>query len=322
MSRRSGLPRRRMLPASARLRVSLTALSLTAIGLSAGSVAAPAQDVEPRALSPAPGGTNVLGVALASSWGDVLLDKTLPAEDLDGTIVSLIPSYTRYFNVFGTSARVSAALPFATGSWDATVLEAEPVETDISRTGLGDGVVNATVFLLGAPAMTREQFRDYRRKTILGFNLRVKLPIGQYDSEKLVNLGSNRWQLAPALGLSQWFGRFAIEAVAAAWLFSDNTALLGDNVLSQEALWAFQLIAGYSFKPNLWLSAGVRQSAGGRTTLNGVKRDDPTENTRLGIVLGIPIATGHTLKLVGTTGIRTTAGNDFDTLVAQWLYAW
>jgi len=39
-------------------------------------------------------------------------------------------------------------------------------------------------------------------------------------------------------------------------------------------------------------------------------------------VLGLPIATGHTLKLVGTTGIRSTAGTDFDTVVVQWVYIW
>lgn len=285
---------------------------------------ATAQDVEPRALSPAPVGTNAFGAALAGSFGNVLLDKTLPVEDLDGTILSLIPSYTRFFNTFGVTTRLTASLPLVTGTWDAVVKTdpLTPVDTTVDRTGIGDGVVNATVFLLGAPAMTPAEFRDYRRKTLLGFNLRVKVPIGQYDPDKLVNLGSNRWQVAPALAFSQWLGKFSLEAYAIAWFFSDNTALLGDNVLSQAALYAFQINAGYNFKRNLWLSVGVRQTAGGRTTLNGVERDDPTENTRMGLVLGIPLAPRHTLRLVGTTGLHSTAGTDFDTLVAQWVCIW
>lgn len=283
-----------------------------------------AQDVEPRTLLPAPVGTNAVGAAFSGSFGDVLLDKTLPVEDLDGTILGLAPSYTRYFNTFGVTTRLTATVPLVTGSWDAAVQAdpTTPVDATVDRTGFGDAVLNTTVFLVGAPAMTPQEFRDYRARTVVGFNLRVKVPIGQYDPSKLINLGSNRWQVAPALALSQWIGNLSLEAYAAAWLFSDNDALLGDNVLSQAALYAFQFNVGYNFKRNLWLTAGVRHTGGGRTTLNGVERDDPTENTRLGIVLGLPIAGRHTLKLAGTTGLRSTAGNDFNTLVAQWVYIW
>ena len=297
-------------------------ICLTGLVVLATPVAA--QDVEPRALLPAPVGTNAIGAAFSGSFGNVLLDKTLPVEDLDGTIVGLAPSYTRYFNTFGLTTRLTAAVPLVTGSWDAVVNTdpVAPVDTTVDRTGFGDAVLNTTVFLVGAPAMTPQEFRDYRAKTVFGFNLRVKVPIGHYDPSKLVNLGSNRWQVAPALALSQWIGNLSLEAYALAWLFSDNDALLGDNVLSQAPLYAFQFNVGYNFKRNLWLSAGVRHTEGGRTTLNGVERDDPTENTRVGIVIGLPIAARHTLKLAGTTGLRSTAGDDFNTLVGQWVYIW
>lgn len=117
-------------------------------------------------------------------------------------------------------------------------------------------------------------------------------------------------------------GRWTAEAYAGAWLFTDNTSLLGDNVLSQDPLFAFQLNLAYSFKPRMWLAAGLRQTAGGRTTLNEEERDDPAKNTRLGLILGFPIARRHTVKLIGTTGLKSTAGNDFNTLVLQWFYSW
>ena len=289
--------------------------------LAAGAPYALAQDVEPRALSPAPVGTNISGLTLAHSWGAVLLDKTLQVENLDGSTYSLVPSYSRYIDLFGLTSRATAALPLATGNWDAIVGE-DTFETDVSRTGLGDGVVSMVVFLLGAPAMTSTEFRDYRRKTIVGFNLRVSVPIGQYDPEKLLNLGSNRWKITPALGISHQMGKFTAEGYAGVWLFTDNTSLLGDNVQSQDPLFAFQLNAAYSFKPRLWLAAGVRQTAGGKTTVNGIGKDDPTENTRLGLILGLPIAQRHTIKLIWTTPLRTTTGGDFDTLILQWFYAW
>ena len=76
-----------------------------------------AQDVEPRALTPAPVGTNIVGVSLAHSWGEVLLDKTIPVRDLDGSTYSLTLSYTRFINFFGLSSRVIAGLPLGTGDW-------------------------------------------------------------------------------------------------------------------------------------------------------------------------------------------------------------
>jgi hypothetical protein len=62
------------------------------LGLLLGCVPAVAggQDVEPRAMTPAPVGTNFVGLALAHSRGAVLLDKTIPVEDLDGKIYSLL----------------------------------------------------------------------------------------------------------------------------------------------------------------------------------------------------------------------------------------
>jgi hypothetical protein len=148
--------------------------------LAAGAPYAIAQDVEPRGLSPAPVGTNITGLTLAHSWGAVLLDKTLQVENVDGSTYSLVPSNSRYIDLFGLTSRATAALPLATGNWDALV-GVDSVETDVSRTGLGDGVVAMTVFLLGAPAMNSAEFPDYQRKTLVGFNLRVSVPIGQYD---------------------------------------------------------------------------------------------------------------------------------------------
>jgi len=277
--------------------------------------------VEPRAFTPAPVGTNIAGLSVAHSWGAVLLDKTLPVEDLDGSTYSFVASYSRFIDLFGLTSRVSAAVPFATGDWIALIGE-DLVSTEVGSTGFGDALAGITVFLVGAPAMTPTEFRDYDRKTIVGFDLRVAMPIGQYDPEKLINLGSNRWRVTPSVGVSHQMGKFSADAYAGAWFFTDNTSLLGDNVLSQVPLFAVQVNFAYSFRPRLWLAAGVRQTGGGRTILNGVARDDPTQNTRVGLVLGLPVARRHTVRLIGSTGLRSTLGNEYHTVALQWFVAW
>jgi hypothetical protein len=270
-------------------------------------------------MTSAPVGTNFVGVALAHSWGAILLDKTIPVDNLDGSIYSIAPSYTRYINLFGLTGRITATVPVATGEWTGVKL-LSGTDSSLTRTGLGDAVANLTVFLIGARAMTPSEFRDYRRKTIIGFNLRVSIPTGQYDPTKLLNLGSNRWQFGPALALSQWFGKLSVEAYAAAWFFTDNAEAFGGNVVSQDPLYAFQLNVAYSFKPGLWLAAGARQTAGGETSVNGGSKGNPAEWTRLGLILGVPLGGRHVLKLVGTTGVRNTTGADFNTVAAQWVY--
>jgi len=291
---------------------------LSAILALAWASGALAQDVEPRVMTPAPVGTNFFGLTVSHSWGAVLLDKTLPVEDVDGYTSTLTPSFSRFVSIFGRTGRIDAMLPIAKGDWDALVGDSA-VETHVSRSGLGDPRLGVLLFLTGARSMTADQFRDYRRKTIIGLSLRVSMPLGQYDKNKLINLGSNRWVIMPSLTFSHRMGRWTGEAYASSWFFTDNQAALGANVLAQNPLHAFQIHVTYSFKRGTWLAIGMRQTIGGKTTLNGTQKDDPTRNNRIGLVFGVPIASHHTLKLIATTGTTATVGNDFNTLVAQWV---
>ncbi len=276
-----------------------------------------AQDIEPRVMTAAPVGTNIFGLSVSHSWGAVLLDKTLPVEDLDGYTTSLVPSFSRYLNIFNWTGRFDAILPIARGEWDAFVGDSD-LETNVRRSGLGDPRLSLVLFLVGAQAMTPEQFSDYQKKTIVGFSLRVSIPLGQYDKNRLLNLGSNRWQIVPGLALSHRMGRWTGEFYTAVWFFTDNQSFLGENVLEQDPLYAFQINIAYDFKPGLWLAIGMRQTFLGKTTLNGEHNNDPTRNNRIGLVFGFPIGRHHTLKLIATTGTTATKGNNFNTLVVQW----
>jgi len=277
-----------------------------------------AQDVEPRAMTAAPVGTNFFGVRVAYSWGAVLLDKTLPAEDVDGYTANLTPTYSRFVNVFGLTGRVDAVLPLAAGEWDAFVGGAD-TETTVTRNGLGDPILGFALFAAGARAMTPAEFQKYRKKTIVGFNVRVSMPLGQYDSSKLVNLGSNRWRIIPGVAVSHRRGSWTFEAYTGVWFFADNKEFLGDNVLSQDPMLAFQVHVGYNFKRGMWVTLGTRQTTAGETSLNGESNDDPANTNRVGLVFATPVVGRHSLKLIATTGTWESKGTDFNTLGAQWV---
>ncbi len=60
--------------------------------------------------------------------------------------------------------------------------------------------------LYGAPALSLKEFASYQQDLIVGASVQVSIPSGQYDADKLVNIGSNRGFIKPELGLSKAWG--------------------------------------------------------------------------------------------------------------------
>ena len=88
----------------------------------------------------------------------------------------------------------------------------------------------------------------------------------------------------------------------------DNDDFLGRFRREQEPIATLQAHVSYTFRPGLWLAADATYYAGGRTTVNGVQRDDRQENTRVRLTFSLPIAKGHSLKLNWSEGV--TSGSE------------
>ena len=140
---------------------------------------------------------------------------------------------------------------------------------EVGRFGQGDPRLKLAVNLYGAPAMTPKEFASYQQRGIVGVSLTVAPPLGQYDSAKLINIGTNRWSFKPELGLSRTVGKWVVEMMAGVWLFTDNTSFLGSRTREQEAIIATQFHLTYKFRQNMWLAADANFYRGGRTTIGG-----------------------------------------------------
>jgi len=274
-----------------------------------------AQDVQPRVYTPAPVGVNLATMSYAFSSGTVLFDKTIPVENANAHIHSIAAAYSRSTGVFGMASRVDIVLPFVVGDWEGDI--GRTVQSTSQR-GFGDPMLRLGVFLVGAPALTRVEFAQFQPRTIVGATLRVSLPLGQYDANMLVNLGSNRWRIGPQLGVSHVTAGFLWEAYASAWFFTENREFLGTSTLSQDPLFTFQVHLVYRFKHRFWLAVSSRQSLGGATKVDGGDKLDPETNNRVGITLALPVASKYTLKFMATTGLTTTVGNDYTSVAAAW----
>ena len=150
-----------------------------------------AQDLEPRRWTHMPTGINVLGLGTSYAEGDIYFDPVLQLEDVEVEMAGVGLVYLRTFNFLGKSARADFMLPYATGNWRG-LLEGEPAKT--RRNGFRDPRVRLSVLLYGAPAETMQEFaKSPKSNTVVGAAISLKIPLGEYYPEKLINLGSNRW---------------------------------------------------------------------------------------------------------------------------------
>jgi len=286
--------------------------------LMSGTGRSAAQELEPRTLANTAIGINLIGVGLGYSRGNVLLDPSLPIENLDGDLFYGLLRYLRSFGLLGRSAKFSAIVPFTSGDWDG---QFEGLPAMRSATGFGDLRLTLDWGMYGAPAMNRSDIRSFRQKTIIGASVRVIVPTGDYDSSKLINLGSNRWSVRGEIGMSRLLGSWQLEGLAGVWLYGKNDNFVGQEQ-EQENMYIIKGHAIYSFRPGFWIGLGAGYGSGGRTKINGVARDNRQENWRFGATIAYPVNTRHGISLTLGSGINHGAGGDFDTIVVAYQYAW
>jgi hypothetical protein len=277
-----------------------------------------AQQMEPRAYSPSPVGLNFLAVSYGHSEGNVVFDPSLPVEDVEATLDSAALGYGRTFGLWNHSANVALAVPYITG--DASGLVGSR-RGEIHRSGFGDSYLRLSMNLLGGPALSPEEFSQRPLSTTLGASLRVVAPTGQYDSSRLINLGSNRWAFKPEVGVAHPVGRWFLEGYAGVWLFTDNDDYLGSR-RTQDSIRSVQAHVSYTFHRSLWLALNATYYDGGRTHVDGVARADRQANTRIGLTLSIPLGQRQSLKVGWSDGASVRSGNDFTTVAVAWQYAW
>lgn len=291
------------------------ALLLVVLGLSLRVVG---QDMEARAYSVAPVGTNIVVVSYGRSTGDLSFDPSLPITDASAKINGASAGYVRSISFFGRSANVAVLLPYTWGNLQGN-LAGEFQQT--RRSGLRDPIVRFAVNLHGAPAMDLKHFASYRQKTNIGASVVVAVPLGQYDPAKVVNLSANRWGFKPEVGISHAVRRIYLDFYAGASLYTANTNYQG-RTRKQDPIVGTQFHLSYVFNRKLWAAFDATIYTGGRTTINGVRGADLQRNSRAGGTLSYDLNRRQSLKFVYSKGVVTTIGADFQSVSFAYQYVW
>ncbi len=280
-----------------------------------------AQDLEPRFLSAMPTGSNFAIASYGYSTGNILVDNTLPIEDLNARLNSLVIGYARSFKLFNRLAKFDAIVPFSFGKFEGVVSQ---IDSSTSRTGFADPMLRLSIILVGGKAIElNEFFKSEPKKFKLGLSFRVRAPLGQYDHTKLLNLGANRWAFKGAIAASYTIKRkLTFEGHLVSWFFTKNNAFFNGNTIYQKPLVAAQLHVSYVFKPGIWLAVSAGTSGLGETIINDVEQDDLQRNTRFGAAFAFRIDKHNALKIAFTSGVSTRYGADFNTFLLAYQFMW
>ena len=283
-------------------------------------VAAGAQELEPRAYSARPIGTNFIVAGYSRLSGEVLTDPSLPIADVQAKIDVYSIGYLRSFAFFGRSASAGVIVPYVRADITGEVFDAA---REAHRSSRGDLRLRFTTNLVGDPAVSPRAFAQRTPGTTVGASLSVVVPTGQYDPGRLINVGASRWAFKPEIGLAVPLGNWFADASAGVWFFTDNNDFFpGGRNRGQHPLSVYQLHAGYNFGPGVWLAANAAFYSGGRTVVNGVEGSDVQQNSRVGVTLSLPLTSGWSAKIAWSRGVATRISGDFEVIAIALQYRW
>ena len=279
-----------------------------------------AQELEPRNLTNLPRGINFFSAGYAYASGNTLLDPSLPLEDFNGRINTILLAYVHSVNFWGKSGKIGAILPFAGGDFEGVFLD-EPF-TD-TYTGFGDIRLRASVNLTGAPSLMPKDYLDYQQNVVSGLGIQITAPTGNYNPEQLPNLGTNRWTFRFNYGISKTVKNWIFELYAGIWVFTPNNNFLEDFRLTATPLWVTKtsIIRSLGKRDN-WIAFSMGYGYGAKISIDDAERDAVLSQMPLSLIYAHSIGKRHTLKLALASSIRFEQGADYDAFAISYQVRW
>jgi hypothetical protein len=301
-------------------------LALLAVG-ALGPLQALAQ-VPPRFYWKTLSGANAVPVIYESISGDTNpFDPALavtPGATFDATLA--IAGYARTFALAERPAMAAILLPMGRISGDVTVAGETAGQ---SASGFGDPTLEINLNVVGPKAqMSIPDALRYEPGFSLDVLADLAVPIGEYDSDQLLNVGQNRWYgrigFPVVWQLGAWVPgrRTTLEFLPAVWFFGDNTDFVGQD-LETDPLFQIDAHVTRDLTEHLWGSLDAAWYNGGEATIDGVKGDE-LDNYGFGLTLGYQV--NDNLGL--TFSYKSTASDDepddlqMDVFMISLVYGW
>jgi hypothetical protein len=279
-----------------------------------------AQFTDPRNYENTPVGLNQLEVAYAYVRSNASIDTSIIVAGAKFNLSQGTIDYTHYFGFFDRLVWIEASVPLAglNGSITGTNIQG-------SVTGAGDSSYELAALLKGGPALSREQFENYKPTTTLGVSLTITAPTGLYNPNKLLNLGSDRWSFKPEFAVSHPFGpeqKWEFDAYANAYFYTDNTSYHGVQILRQQPLPGIEGHISYSFSNSVWASLDARYSLRGSTLVSGVNQNNAQQNFILGSEVNVSLNPHSSLVFELAKVLVHQNGASYTGFAVKYDYSW
>jgi hypothetical protein len=260
---------------------------------------------------PAPSGTNAVVFQIINLDTNTAIDTSIVYPNLNIDTDAFVFSYVRNFDIGGTSGQVVVTQPVAIVDVGASV-----GNFDISRgnTGLADTQVELRVGIIGAPAVDIPEYVQYLGQenpdVVMKGILNVTFPTGDYSTDQVVNIGSNRFAFRLGLPTTVNLGpnwapgnRTFFEVIPAVNFYTNNNSPpfpnspIASDFTSQAPLFSLESHLSHDLGPQFFASLDAYFVTGGATSTNGVGNNNSQSWLGLGGTLGGYLWEGGTISL-------------------------
>ena len=197
-----------------------------------------------------------------------------------------------------------------------------------SASGYADPTVQLDVNLIGTPKINAlYEYMNYEPTWTLDAAVLLGIPIGQYDEDKVVNMGLNRFYGRIALPFKYHFGVFtpgyrsSFELVPSVWLFSENDNFVGQT-LENDPLWQLEAHLTHDFTSTFFGSLDVLYRSGFQSEINGMQVGDDVDVGNVGFTFNYQVTDNVALRTSYLSNVFGDDNLDDSILKMMFAYGW
>jgi hypothetical protein len=197
-----------------------------------------------------------------------------------------------------------------------------------SASGYADPVIQLDVNLFGTPPLKANfDLYDYEPTWTIDVATMLALPIGEYDEDKLVNLGQNRWFGRIAFPVKYHFGVFSpgyrksFELTPSVWLFAENDDFVGKK-LKNDPMWQIEAHLTSDFTPSFFGSLDLLYRDGFQSEIDGVESGEDLDIGDLGFTLSYQVNDNLAIRTGFSSNVFGDSNLDNSMVRLQFVYGW
>jgi hypothetical protein len=259
-----------------------------------------------------------------------------PNSDIEASV--FLAMWGRHFTLFNRPSTFSLAL--AGGNVDVevdtTVTPPEFLPPGVvpgvsfsqSASGYADPSASLLINLVGTPPLkSNVDLLNYEPTWTLDAQVMLAVPIGEFDSDKVVNLGLNRWWGRIALPMKYHFGVFApgymssFELIPSVWLFAENDDFVGQT-LKNDPLWQLEAHLTHDFTSSFFGSLDALYRSGFKSEINGMEVGDDVDVGNVGFTFSFQVTDNVILRTSYLSNVFGDDNLDSSILKMMFAYGW